>query len=233
MKQLERLAVIIPALDEEETVGDIVRRCRTAAEGLGATRIVVADNGSRDATRLRALDAGAEVVPVPERGYGNACYQAIESLGYWPDLLVFVDADGSSLPEEIPRLISPILEGRAQLSLGVRRRDAFMTPPQRWGTRLAVRLVNLLWHSSYQDMGPFRGLTLSAYRRLCMTDRTWGWTIEMQIRAVQQGLETVEVPVTWAARAGGASKISGTVAGVLKAGARILWTIARFYLGRP
>lgn len=225
-----KLGVVIPALDEETTIGRVIRDCRQVAAPLGAARIVVADNGSRDRTAEVARAASAEVVSVPQRGYGAACLGAIERLGDWPDLLLFIDADGSSAPAELSSVTAPVRLGRAELSLGLRDSTEAMTVPQRWGTQLAIRLVNRIWGTRYRDMGPYRCIERRALARLGMQDRTWGWTIEMQIRAAECGLRTVEVPVSWNARVGGASKISGTVTGVLKAGAKILWTVARLAL---
>ncbi len=227
-----RLGIIIPALNEEATVGQVVDRCLQAANRWGQVRVVVADNGSSDRTAVRARAAGAELVPVGERGYGSACLGAIRYLGAWPDLLVFLDADGSSRPEEIPRLLEPLVEGQADLVLGRRPAGAAMTLPQRWGTRLAVLLVNLRWGTGYHDMGPFRAIRCSSLERLSMSDRTWGWTIEMQILARCRRLRVREVPVSWEARLAGKSKISGTVSGVLRAGGRILWTVGRYAVQR-
>jgi glycosyltransferase involved in cell wall biosynthesis len=227
-----KLGVIIPALDEECTVAEIVRRCRAAAGSSPEIRIVVADNGSSDRTSEVALAAGAEVIRVLRRGYGAACLGAIGLLADWPDCLLFLDADGSSSPEEIPLVLAPVLEGGAQLSLGVRTSTRAMTLPQRWGTRLAVRLVNLLWRTHYHDMGPFRCIERRALHSLEMGDPTWGWTIEMQIKAARRRLRITEVPVSWNARIGGTSKISGTLSGVLRAGAKILWTVGRLALLR-
>lgn len=227
-----KLGVIVPALDEEIAVGEVIRRCHKATRELAETRIVVADNGSADRTAQVALSAGADLVIVPERGYGAACLGAIAHLGDWPDVLLFLDADGSSAPEEIPALLAPILSGQARISLGVRTSDVAMTQPQRWGTRLAVGLVNLVWRTRYRDMGPFRCVDREAFETMSMEDRTWGWTIEMQIKAAQHGLKVVEVPVSWNARVGGVSKISGTLSGVLRAGVKILWTVGRLAMRR-
>lgn len=222
-----RLGVIIPALDEEASVGEVIRRCRRAVPSAAEMRIVVADNGSLDRTAEIARENAAEVITVAERGYGAACLAAIEHLRRWPDVLLFVDGDGSSSPEEALQLVSPVLAGRAQLSLGIRTSTGAMTRPQRWGTRLAVRLVNLIWETDYRDMGPFRCIDRRALEDLSMRDRTWGWTIEMQIKAARNRLIVVEVPVSWNDRIGGVSKISGTAMGVVRAGAKILWTVGR------
>lgn len=222
------IAIIIPALNEEKSVGEVVRRAREGMSEYLKVRIVVSDNGSEDATEANARKAGAEVVTALPRGYGAACLVAIEYLDEWPDIIAFLDADGSSLPEELPLLVEPITEKRAELVLGVRKSSVGMTLPQRFGTALAVWLVNTRWQVEYSDMGPFRSITRSALNRLEMKDRTWGWTIEMQILAVLRGITTLELPVSWSHRLAGTSKISGTVIGVLRAGARILWTVGKY-----
>lgn len=227
-----RLGIVVPALNEEKSVGRVVERILRSAEPLGAVRVVVCDNHSSDDTANVALNAGAEVVQTESRGYGSACLRAIDHLDDWPDVLVFVDADGSSRPEEMISLIEPLQDGRADLVLGSRTFSPAMTLVQRWGTRLAVALVNFRWGSSFRDMGPFRCIRLDAYRRLGMRDRTWGWTIEMQILAGLQGVQTLEVPVAWEHRIAGRSKISGTLSGVLRAGVRILWTVGKYSLHR-
>ena len=227
-----RVGIVVPALNEEDSIGSVVDRIVRSAEPHGAFRVVVCDNQSSDNTAKVALGAGAEVVQTQSRGYGGACLRAIEHLGDWPDVLVFIDADGSSRPEEMNSLIEPLRTGRAELVLGQRTFSSAMTLVQRWGTRLAVSLVNLRWGCSFRDMGPFRSITLKGYRRLGMRDRTWGWTIEMQILAVLQGVKTIEVPVAWEHRIAGRSKISGTLSGAIRAGTRILWTVGMYSLRR-
>jgi glycosyltransferase involved in cell wall biosynthesis len=222
-----KIGIVIPALDEAETVGRVVRRCRTALEGC-RFRIVVADNGSVDTTAAEALGEGAEVVVVPVRGYGRACSKAIEHLSNWPDVLVFLDGDGSSRPEEIPSLLEEFRGDGVDLVLGRRSDTSAMTLPQKWGTRYAVWLVNSIWGTRYADMGPFRAVRASVLHEMGMADRTWGWTVEMQILAAAHDLTWREVDVGWDQRAGGRSKISGSVMGVLRAGGRILWTVAAY-----
>lgn len=223
-----RLGIVIPAFDEEATVGSVVERCFAAAGPLGALRVVVCDNGSRDNTASVAAAAGAEVVRVSSRGYGAACQGGISFLADWPTLVVFLDADGSSLPEEVQLLVKEIAGGEVDLAIGCRPEAAPMTPPQRWGTWMAVKAVNFIWGSDYSDMGPFRGITKEGLDKLEMRDQTWGWTIEMQILARIKGVRVKEVPVSWEKRMAGVSKISGTVTGVIRAGFRISWTVARY-----
>ncbi len=225
------LAVIIPALNEAATVGVVVREVLDDT-GDWSTRVVVADNGSQDETGRVAREAGAEVVRASPHGYGLACLTALGHLSDWPDILLFLDADGSSRAAEIPSLLSPIRDRAADLVIGCRPDRSAMTLPQRWGTRLAISLIRWRWGYHFQDMGPFRAIRHDAYAMLGMRDRTWGWTVEMQILAVLRGLSILEVPVAWLPRQAGVSKISGTLSGVTRAGGRILWTILRYSLRR-
>lgn len=223
-----QLGIVIPALDEEESIGSVVRSLIQSLASDVELRVVVADNGSRDQTAQRAVLAGAEVISVPQKGYGNACMAAIRHLSDWPDTLLFIDADGSSSPDEASRLVTPILTGELDLTIGVRPLTEHMTLPQKLGTKLAVQLVNRIWKTSYSDMGPFRCIRKSAFDRLEMKDTTWGWTIEMQILATIHSLRIGEVPVSWNQRIAGVSKISGTLSGVVRAGLRILWTVGKY-----
>ena len=219
------IAVVIPALNEEEIIGHIVRRCQRVLARLDSGRIVVCDNNSRDRTVAVALEAGAEVTRARRNGYGTACRKGTSYLGSWPDVLVFLDADGSSCPEEIECLLEPIQADRADLVIGVRPSNSPMPPLQIWGNRLATRLINLRWNYSFADLGPFRAIRRGSYEELKMRDPTWGWTVEMQIRALLCNLRIEETPVSCKPRLAGVSKISGTVSGSVKAGVRILWTI--------
>ena len=220
-----RVGIVIPARDEEQSVGRVVECCRLSISRMDEVRIVVCDNGSKDGTRAEAERVGATVVYASSPGYGLACLTAIAELGDWPDVLLFLDADGSSRPQEAEDLLEPIRDGRAELVLGWRSSGRHMTLPQRWGTWLATRLVAYRWGRLFRDIGPFRVITRAAYERLGMKDRTWGWTVEMQVLALIRGLQIEEVPVSWDRRLAGASKISGTASGVIRAGGRILWTI--------
>lgn len=232
-RQVANVGVVIPALNEEQSIGLVVERIVSSFQGLPATcRIVVADNGSTDSTAQVAASAGAEVVQVPVKGYGAACMGAIRRLGSWPDILVFMDADGSNRPEEIERLLKPVCRREVDMVLGVRPSDAPMTLPQRWGTFLALWCVKIRWGTLFQDMSPYRSIQREKLEQLNLKDRSWGWTIEMQIQAVRCGLVWAEVPVSWEQRIAGASKISGTVKGVLRAGVKIVWTVLRFSFKR-
>lgn len=226
-----RIAVIIPALDEEHSVGRVLDELPVA----WADDVIVADNGSRDRTAWVAERAGATVVLEPERGYGAACLAGLASLSPDSEIVVFLDADLSDYPEDIEKLVSPILEGRADFVLGSRmlesRARAALTVQQRWGNTLAVTLIRWRFGFRYSDLGPFRAIRRDALDRLGMCDRNYGWTVEMQIKAIRAGLRVVEVPVGYRQRIG-RSKISGTVRGVIGAGAKILFTVFRYSLER-
>lgn len=230
-----RVGVILPARDEEPALGaTLAELAATAAasDTLRLLKVIVVDNGSRDGTAGAARRAGVRVVCEPRRGYGRACLAGIAALPADTEVVVFCDADGSSDPAELPALLAPIARGQADLVIGTRRpgrvEPGAMTPPQRFGTRLAVSLLGWLHGIRATDLGPFRAIRADALRRLPMRDTGFGWTIEMQIRAARAGLRVVEVPVSWRRRRAGKSKISGTVGGTLGAGAKILWTVLRY-----
>lgn len=221
------VTVIIPALDEEASIGQVVRAI--PADWVG--RVVVVDNGSCDATARVARESGATVIHEPRRGYGRACWAAVEFLrGSPPEFVAFLDGDGSDHPEELPSLLAPILEGQADLVIGSRRlgraEPGSLTLAQRFGNALATGLIHLLSGYRFTDLGPFRALTWDALERLEMRDRGYGWTVEMQLKAVRHGLRCREVPVSYRTRVG-RSKISGTVRGAAGAGAKILYTVFR------
>lgn len=197
-------------------------------------QIVVGDNGSTDNTATIAKACGATVVSEPERGYGAACLAALAapaSSELPRDLVVFVDADNSVATHELPSLLKPLIEG-ADLVIGSRTlghcEKGALSPPQAIGNKLASALLGLLWSGKVTDLGPFRAVTDQALTAMKMSDRKFGWTVEMQIRALQLSLRTVEIPVSTHKRIG-KSKISGTVRGVLGAAHGILGTIAKLY----
>lgn len=219
-------ALIIPALDEETAIGAML-------EGIDRSivhEIIVADNGSRDRTAEIAASRGASVVSVAQRGYGAACAGALEMISADVDTVLFMDGDGSDDPAEIPLVLGPIARGEAELVIGSRvlgraERGA-LTPQQRFGNWLATLLIRRLYGHAYTDLGPFRAIRRDLLDRIAMRDRRYGWTVEMQLRAVQLGARVVEVPVSCRRRVG-RSKISGTVGGVYRAGRDILGTIWR------
>ena len=217
-----RIAVVIPALDEEEAIGAVIREIPPVVH-----EVIVVDNGSRDRTVDVARAAGATVVSEPRRGYGHACLAGIAAAGA-ADVLVFLDGDHSDYPAQLVEVVAPILEGRADLVIGSRSRGRREAGAHPWhavvGTRACVGLMNLLAGSKATDLGPFRAITAEALRRLDMRDRNYGWTVEMQVKAARQGLRVVEVPVDYRPRIG-RSKVSGTVRGTIGAGTKIVATI--------
>jgi hypothetical protein len=235
----ERLALIIPALNEEQSVGDVVRDFRALTIEAGAPlldHVVVGDNGSRDRTAEVAVAAGAKVVSEPRRGYGYACLAAIGSLPPEVSILVFADADRSDDPSELPSLLAPIAAG-ADLVIGSRAlgkaEPGSLTPQQVFGNWLSAFLIRLIWRHPITDLGPFRVIRRSAYDRVGMEDKTYGWTVEMQVKAIQQGMRVEEVPVSYRRRVG-VSKVSGTISGTIGAGTKILGMIAWLWIrGMP
>jgi glycosyltransferase involved in cell wall biosynthesis len=226
-----RAVLIIPALNEEPAIGGTLDRVPPDLYQV----IIVADNGSQDRTAEVARMRGATVVSEPERGYGAACLRAIRALPEGIDAVVFMDADASDDPAEAALLLEPICAGRADLVLGSRtlgRAEAgALAPHQILGNRLATWLIRALFGHRYTDLGPFRAIRADALRKLGMRDRNYGWTIEMQIKALRQGLRVLEVPVSYRRRVG-VSKISGNWRASLAAGAKIIWTVLRLWISR-
>ncbi len=224
--------VVIPALNEEASLPLVLAEIPHPP----VRRVVVADNGSVDGTDRVAREGGAEVVAAPRRGYGSACLAGLAHLRETgpPDVVVFLDADYSDHPEELPSLIAPILAGEADLVIGSRvlgrRERGALLPQARAGNLVACLLIRLFYGHRFTDLGPFRAVRWEALERLGMADPDFGWTAEMQVKAVRRGLKSTEVPVSYRRRTG-VSKITGTVSGTLRAGYKILWTVAR-HMGR-
>jgi glycosyltransferase involved in cell wall biosynthesis len=226
----ERVALIIPALNEEQAIGATL----DALAGQALAQIIVVDNGSSDRTGEVARTRGAQVVLEPRRGYGQACLAGIAALELGTGIVVFMDADGSDDPAELGRLVAPLVRGEADFVIGSRllgeREAESLAPQQRFGNRLAALLLRALYGAPYTDLGPFRAIRRDALARLAMRDTNFGWTAEMQIKARRQGLRVLEIPVRHRRRRGGKSKISGSLRGSFLAGAKIIWTILRYRL---
>lgn len=231
---MSRVAVLMPALDEEAALPAVLEAIPAWVD-----RTIVVDNGSTDGTVEVARAGGAEVVAEPRPGYGAACLAGIDHLehhGPTPGILVFMDADGSDDPGDMERLVEPIRRGSADLVLGVRRSvdDAgtmrgvgTLLPHARLGNRIVLTLARLLFGRSFRDLPPFRAVRFSSLRAMEMDDRDWGWTLQMQIRAVRAGLRIEELEVAHRRRSEGVSKISGSLSMSLRVGAKMFWTLAR------
>jgi len=223
----DTVMVIIPVLNEQDTLAAVINQL----QAIGLPHIRVVDNGSSDASAAVATAAGAALLREPVAGYGRACWRGLAQLPEAIDWILFCDGDGSddlaSLPGWSSRLADHdlILGNRAATAAGRRA----LTPVQRFGNRLATSLIQLGWGRRYQDLGPLRLVRRSSLPALEMGDRGFGWTIEMQVRAIEAGLRICELPVPHHPRRGGHSKISGTVGGSVRAGLAILSTLARLY----
>jgi len=230
------LDVVVPALDEERSLPLVLADLAPLLASGQVRRVVVADNGSRDGTARVAAEGGAVVVPAARRGYGSACLAGLAWLRQHgpPAIVVFLDADYSDHPDELPRLVAPLLAGDADLVIGSRvlgeREAGALLPQARAGNLVACLLIRLLYGHRFTDLGPFRAARWDALEALRMSDPDFGWTAEMQVKAVQQGLRATEVPVSYRRRVG-VSKITGTVSGTLRAGHKILWTVLRHAFG--
>ena len=224
------IKVIIPAFNEENGVGQVIQEIPKNL----VIEIVVVNNASTDNTEEIAMQKGATVLREPISGYGRACLRGIEYLKLSdnkPDIVIFLDADYSDYPEEIPELIKPILDNGVDLVIGSRalgnKEKGSMTPQQIFGNWLATRLMKIICNVKFTDLGPFRAIKFTKLLELDMQDKTYGWTVEMQLKAAKMGFNCVEVPVRYRKRIG-FSKISGTIRGTLLAGYKILYTIFKY-----
>lgn len=226
------ILVIIPAFNEAESIGKVVG---DIPKGL-VREVVVVNNSSTDATETNAKAAGATVLRETRRGYGFAClcgiaYANAKQGAERPDIIVFIDGDYSDHPEQLPELLRPILEDGYDMVIGSRalgaRERGSMTPQQVFGNWLATTLIRLFYRTRYTDLGPFRVIKMDKLLALEMKDQTYGWTVEMQLKAAKKKFKTTEVPVNYRRRIG-VSKVSGTVKGTILAGYKILYTIFRY-----
>ena len=237
---LNKVFVVIPMLNEAGSIGLVLNDLPTI------NKVVVVDNGSDDDGPEIARAAGAEVVPESQRGYGKACLtgiasvekfvQADDSVQFSEAIIVFLDADYSDYPDELPQLVQPILAGEQDFVIGSRatgsRESGAMPIQAMMGNWLACTLVKLFWRTKFTDLGPFRAIRLESLAALNMVDENFGWTIEMQIKAINAKLRILEVPVSYRRRVG-VSKISGTISGTIRAGYKIIYTIFRYRFLSP
>ena len=230
MNKSPKIVVIIPAYNEENSIAKVIH---DIPAGL-VNEIIVVNNNSNDATDVNARNAGATILHEERPGYGYACLKGIEyakQLQPLPDIVVFIDADYSDHPEEIHLLVQPILNEGMDMVIGSRalgkKETGSMTIPQVFGNWLATRLLKTFYKVSYTDLGPFRAIRFDKLMEIKMQDRTYGWTVEMQVKAAKLKMKTVEVPVSYRKRIG-ISKISGTVKGTVLAGYKIITTIFKY-----
>ncbi len=224
------IRVIIPAFNEQNAVGLVIEEIPKDL----VSEIIVIDNGSSDNTFETAAKAGATALREPVKGYGRACLKGMEYIhesGTFPDVVVFIDGDHSDFPKEMPKLVTPILNGKADLVIGSRalgkKERGSMTPQQVFGNWLATRLMKIFYGTSYTDLGPFRAIRYESLSKINMEDTNYGWTIEMQIKAAKHKLKFLDVPVNYRRRIG-VSKVSGTVKGTILAGFKIIYTIFKY-----
>jgi glycosyltransferase involved in cell wall biosynthesis len=223
------VAVVIPALNEAASVGQVAARALAS----GATWVIVVDNGSTDATAAAAEGGGALVVAEPRRGYGYACAAGFaRALALEAEIIVTMDGDGSAVPEELPRLLTPLWAGQADLVMGSRvlgeAEPGALAPHQRFGNALSAALARRLYGLAVTDLGPYRAIRAELFRTLDMREMTFGWPTEMMVKSARRGARVVEVPVSWSTRRAGRSKVSGTLKGSLLAGYYILGVTLRY-----
>lgn len=223
-----KISVVIPAYNEEESIPLVIKDLPREI----LHEIIVVDNDSTDGTARIAHAHGAKVVSEQHRGYGSACLKGVSQLDL-PDIVVFLDGDYSDYPAEIKKLVQPIFDNESDFVLGSRMilpesRQALL-PQARYGNRLAVFLLRLFFGHRFTDLGPFRAIRYDSLKALGMQDRNFGWTVEMQIKAVKRGLRIQEIPVHYRKRVG-VSKITGTFTGTVKAGTKIIYTIFKYLL---
>lgn len=231
----KNIKVIIPAFNEEASIGKVIAEIPDIV-----SEVIVVDNNSTDNTSEVAKSAGATVLFQPKAGYGNACLKGMEYISdlsagaeedIKPEIIVFLDGDYSDYPSELTKIVAPILEDDIDFVVGARvkelREAGSMTFPQRFGNALATRLMKLFFNSKFTDLGPFRAIKYDKLLALNMEDKTYGWTVEMQLKVLKKKFTYVEVPVKYKNRIG-TSKVSGTVKGAIFAGVKILSWIFKY-----
>ena len=223
------IKVIIPAFNEADSISHVINDIPDTVD-----EIIVVDNNSSDSTNAHAKNAGATVLEEPNKGYGYACLKGLEYIAFQeakPDIVVFLDGDYSDYPEQLTEIVNPILTKDIDFVIGARvkrlRESGSMTPQQVFGNWLATVLMRILFRASFTDLGPFRAIKYDKLLALNMKDTTYGWTVEMQLKALKQKLSYTEVPVKYKKRIG-VSKVSGTVKGTIFAGLKILGWIFKY-----
>jgi glycosyltransferase involved in cell wall biosynthesis len=230
---MSNISVVIPALNEEEPIANVVRECCATKI---PNEIIVVDNGSSDQTADHARKAGAKVIGEPRPGYGRACAAGVGALSPLCDIVVFLDGDGSDCPEFMSQLVNPIAVEKFDFVIGSRtrgqREPGSMNFQQIFAGRFAGWLMSILYGVRYTDMCPFRAIRREALEKLSMKEETYGWNLEMQMKAARARLRILEVPVNHRCRTGGISKVSGTFRGTFVAGARIVATFLRVAISK-
>ena len=224
------IRVIIPAFNEQNAVGLVIDEIPKDL----VSEIIVVDNGSTDDTFQQAQSRGATVLQEPVRGYGNACLKGMDHIAESstrPDIVVFLDGDHSDYPEQMRDLVKPIIDGKVDMVIGSRamgqKEQGSMTPQQVFGNWLATWLIKLFYGVRFTDLGPFRAIRYESLLTIGMQDRTYGWTVEMQLKAAKLNLRSIDIPVDYRRRIG-ISKVSGTVKGTVGAGYKIIYTIFKY-----
>lgn len=231
---MPKVKVIIPAFNEQDSIAKVIQDIPSLVE-----EIIVVSNNSTDLTEINAKNAGATVLTENNKGYGYACLKGMDYIASTslsdpskkPDIIVFLDGDYSDYPEELTKIIAPIIEDNIDLVIGSRvkelREDGAMTPQQIFGNWLATKLMSIFFNAKFTDLGPFRAIKYEKLLALNMVDKTYGWTVEMQLKALKQKLSYTEVPVNYRNRIG-VSKVSGTIKGSIFAGIKILSWIFKY-----